>query len=74
MKAVALGARAVLVGRPFAYSLATGGEKAVDHAFGILHEELKGAMGSVGKTSVADLDESVFAHTGRMPALQGLLL
>jgi L-lactate dehydrogenase (cytochrome) len=75
VKAVALGARAVLAGRPFAYALATGGEKAVDHAFGILHEELKGAMGSVGKTSVADLDESVFARTtGRTPALEALLL
>jgi L-lactate dehydrogenase (cytochrome) len=74
VKAVALGARAVLAGRPFAYALATGGEKAVDHAFCILHDELKGAMGSVGKTSVADLDETVFAHTGRMPALEGLLL
>lgn len=74
VKAVALGARAVLAGRPFAYALATGGEKAVDHAFGILHEEFKGAMGSVGKTSVADLDESVFAHTGRVPALERLLL
>lgn len=74
VKAVALGARAVLAGRPFAYALATGGERAVDHAFSILHEEFKGAMGSVGKTSVADLDESVLARTGRVPALEGLLL
>lgn len=66
-KAVALGARAVLAGRPFAYALATGGEPAVDRVFGILRDELKGAMGFVGRTSTAELDDSVFARTRRMP-------
>jgi len=66
VKAVALGAKAALAGRPFAYALAAGGEPAVDRVFGILHEELKGAMGFVGKASVADLDSSIFA--GSSPA------
>jgi len=60
VKAVALGARAALAGRPFAYALAAGGELAVEKAFSILQDELKGAMGFVGKTSVDALDESIF--------------
>lgn len=61
VKALGLGATAVMAGRPFAYALATGGEPAVAKAFNILHEEFRGAMGFVGKTSVSAIDESVFA-------------
>lgn len=74
VKAVSLGARAVLAGRPFAYALAAGGEPAVDRAFGILHEELKGAMGFVGRASVAELDKTVFTNTSHSPVLDSLLL
>ena len=74
VKAVALGARAVLAGRPFAYALAAGGEHAVDRAFGIYHEELKGAMGFVGRVSVAELDKTVFANPSHSSVLEGLLL
>ncbi|MBT2532928.1 alpha-hydroxy-acid oxidizing protein [Arthrobacter sp. ISL-48] len=73
-KAVALGARAALAGRPFAYALATGGEPAVDHAFAILQEELKGAMGFVGKTSVAALDTTIFANNNHAYAREGVLV
>ncbi|MBT2512597.1 alpha-hydroxy-acid oxidizing protein [Arthrobacter sp. ISL-30] len=73
-KAVALGARAALAGRPFAYALATGGESAVDHAFSILHDELKGAMGFVGKTSVASLDESIFVRNTHAYAPESALV
>ncbi|WP_125616860.1 alpha-hydroxy acid oxidase [Specibacter cremeus] len=62
VKATALGARAVLAGRPFAYALAAGGEPAVDKTFAIFRDELKGAMGFVGKSSVQALDESIFAR------------
>jgi L-lactate dehydrogenase (cytochrome) len=48
-------------GRPFANALASGGDPAVDRAFGILQEEFKGAMGFVGKSPVVDLDASIFA-------------
>ncbi|CAH0219265.1 L-lactate dehydrogenase [Arthrobacter sp. Bi83] len=74
VKAVALGARAVLAGRPFAYALATGGEPAVDHAFGILHEELKGAMGFVGKASVAELDKTVFVGPSHSQISESMLV
>lgn len=67
-KAVALGARAALAGRPFAYALASGGEPAVERAFTIFRDELKGAMGFVGKTSVDALDDSIFVKN-QAPAL-----
>lgn len=66
VKAIGLGATAVMAGRPFAYALATGGEPAVSKAFKILHDEFKGAMGFVGKTSVESIDESVFALRSRI--------
>lgn len=74
VKAVALGAQAVLAGRPFVYALAAGGEHAVDRAFGIYHEELKGAMGFVGRASVAELDRTVLANPSLPPIREGLLL
>ncbi|WP_084793142.1 alpha-hydroxy acid oxidase [Glutamicibacter halophytocola] len=66
VKAIGLGATAVMAGRPFAYALATGGEPAVSKAFKILHDEFKGAMGFVGKTRVSGIDESVFAQCNRI--------
>src|SRR5258708_30992838 len=40
LKAVALGARMVLVGRPFNYAAAVGGEAGVLHAIGLLRDEV----------------------------------
>ena len=40
IKAMALGARAVMMGRPVLYSLALGGEEGVVRAFGLLRHEL----------------------------------
>lgn len=64
-KALGLGVRAALVGRPMAYALASGGQAAVEQAFRILHDELKTTMGFLGKTSIHDLDESVFSDVVR---------
>ena len=68
VKAMGLGATAVMAGRPFAYALASGGERAVAKTFGILKDEFKGAMGFVGKTAVKDIDDSVFARHQWQPA------
>ncbi len=73
VKAVSLGANAVLAGRPFAYALAAGGEPAVDRAFSILQEELKGTMGFVGRTSIAELDKTVFVDAKEAPVLDSVL-
>ena len=40
LKAIALGARMVLVGRPFNYAAAVAGEAGVTHAIGLLRDEI----------------------------------
>jgi L-lactate dehydrogenase (cytochrome) len=53
--AVALGARAVLVGRAYLYGLMAGGEAGVDRALALLRGELLTTMQLTGVTSVAEL-------------------
>jgi L-lactate dehydrogenase (cytochrome) len=56
--ALALGARAVLIGRPWLYGVAAAGEAGVRHAVDILADELRIAMGLIGARRIADLDRS----------------
>lgn len=51
LKALALGARAVLVGRPYLWALAVDGEVGVSRMFELLREELRLAMTLAGVTS-----------------------
>jgi isopentenyl diphosphate isomerase/L-lactate dehydrogenase-like FMN-dependent dehydrogenase len=55
VKALALGARAVLLGRGTAYGLAAGGEKGVDRALAIFHADLVRTMKLLGCASIAEL-------------------
>ena len=59
IKAVALGAKAVLIGRPIYYGLASGGEEGVRKAFDMLRIEMEFAMAMSGKPTIADLDRSM---------------
>jgi 4-hydroxymandelate oxidase len=59
LKALALGAKAVLVGRPYLYALAYAGAEGVARAIGILQTELMMAMALTGRTSVEQIDRSV---------------
>jgi L-lactate dehydrogenase (cytochrome) len=58
VKAMSLGARACLIGRPWAYAVAARGEKGVDHLLGIIRDEMRVSLGLTGVTDVADLDPS----------------
>jgi isopentenyl diphosphate isomerase/L-lactate dehydrogenase-like FMN-dependent dehydrogenase len=58
VKAICLGARAVLVGRAYAYGLAAAGEAGVSRALAILRADLERTMKLLGCSSIADLDES----------------
>ncbi len=59
VKALALGAKAVLIGRPYAYALAAGGADGVAHLLEILREELETVMALLGRSRTADLDGGV---------------
>lgn len=55
LKALSLGADAVLVGRATLYELAAAGQKGVKRAIDILQEEIDRDLGLLGATSVKDL-------------------
>ena len=57
LKALALGARAVMAGRPVFWGLAIDGDAGVRTMFQILKSEFDKAMAMCGCTSVADIDE-----------------
>jgi 4-hydroxymandelate oxidase len=59
VKALALGARAVLVGRPVVWGLAVGGEAGVRAVLETLLAELDVALALVGVPRAADLDRSL---------------
>jgi L-lactate dehydrogenase (cytochrome) len=54
-KALALGARGVLIGRPFLYGLAAMGERGVDSAIEVLRESFDNAMILTGVTKAGDI-------------------
>lgn len=59
LKALALGARAVFVGRPALWGLAVAGADGAQHALELLRDELELAMALAGRPALADIDPSV---------------
>ncbi|MET3594621.1 isopentenyl diphosphate isomerase/L-lactate dehydrogenase-like FMN-dependent dehydrogenase [Mesorhizobium shonense] len=59
MRALALGARACLVGRAYVYGLDAGGEAGVAKAIEILRKELSVTMALTGTRSVEEIDQRV---------------
>ncbi len=55
IKALALGATAVMIGRPYLYALAAGGEAGVDRMFELLKSEITRDMALLGCTKISDL-------------------
>jgi len=60
LKALALGADAVLIGRPYCYGLAVGGAAGVERVLAILLEEFIASMRLMGRPAVSALDRSAF--------------
>jgi isopentenyl diphosphate isomerase/L-lactate dehydrogenase-like FMN-dependent dehydrogenase len=58
VKALCMGARAVLCGRAYAYGLAAGGEAGVDRAIEILRADVDRTLRLLGCASVQELDRS----------------
>jgi 4-hydroxymandelate oxidase len=65
MKALALGARAVLVGRPLLWGLALGGDEGVRAVLDHLRSELDLAMALAGRPTVDSIDRSVVQSLAR---------
>jgi 4-hydroxymandelate oxidase len=59
LMALALGAKAVFIGRPYIYGLAAGGAEGVERVISILRDELERAMALTGRRSIAEIDASV---------------
>jgi L-lactate dehydrogenase (cytochrome) len=59
VKAIALGADAVTVGRPYLYALGAAGERGVDQLLSFLHEGMVRTMSLVGARTIAEIDRSL---------------
>jgi 4-hydroxymandelate oxidase len=59
LKALAFGADAVMIGRPYVYGLALAGSSGVKAVIDILRRELELAMALVGRPSLAAIDRSL---------------
>ncbi|WP_416243026.1 alpha-hydroxy acid oxidase [Azospira sp. APE16] len=63
VKALALGAAAVLLGRPWVYGLAAAGPLGVAHTLKLLREELEVTMAMAGCATLADINaDLLFSH------------
>jgi 4-hydroxymandelate oxidase len=59
LKALALGAKAVLIGRPYMHGLAAGGGDGVARVIDILRQEFRSAMCLTGRTKISQINRSV---------------
>jgi len=59
LKALALGADAVLIGRPYCYGVGVGGAAGVRRVIDILREEVEMSLLLLGRTSIAEVDRQV---------------
>lgn len=62
LKAIAIGAKAVLVGRPILWGLAVGGELGARHILELLRDELDIGMALSGCAKIEDIDVSLVRH------------
>ena len=67
LKALALGARFVWIGRPFNYAASIAGEAGVSHAISILRGEVHRNMALLGVTSLAELGPKHLVKKGSDP-------
>lgn len=61
-KALAIGAKAVFVGRPVLYGLAVDGQTGVENVLNMLTYELSQTMALAGVTKLSEIDEKYVAH------------
>jgi len=71
VKALALGARAVLIGRPYVYGLGAAGENGVDHVFRILTDEIDRCLALIGIPKLSDVSRSDLRLAPTLPLRAG---
>jgi isopentenyl diphosphate isomerase/L-lactate dehydrogenase-like FMN-dependent dehydrogenase len=64
LKALALGAKAILIGRPYVWGLAAFGQVGVQRVVELLRAELVLSMGLAGKPNLAAIDRSLVRLPG----------
>ncbi len=74
LMALALGAKAVFIGRPYVYGLAVGGARGVERVISILRDELERAMALTGRRSIAEIDATVLRRANSDAAGAGKTL
>src|SRR5437764_9618 len=66
VKMVAMGARAVLIGRAWAWAVAARGQAGVRHVIAVMKADMDTALGLTGQTSIADVDRSALYDGGKL--------
>ena len=69
IKALALGAKAVLVGRAPLWGVAAAGQPGADRALAILAEESLRVLGQLGCSTIAQLDTDLLWTEAQLPTL-----
>jgi L-lactate dehydrogenase (cytochrome) len=62
LRALALGAKSCLIGRPYIFGLGAAGEAGVSKAIEIIRKELDVSMALTGLTSIPEIDRRVLAN------------
>jgi isopentenyl diphosphate isomerase/L-lactate dehydrogenase-like FMN-dependent dehydrogenase len=65
LKALALGAKACMIGRPFLYGLAANGGAGVRRALEIFHSEIDVGLALLGRAGVRELDRTAITWAAR---------
>jgi L-lactate dehydrogenase (cytochrome) len=64
VKALALGADACSIGRPYLYAMGAAGERGVDHVLQIFREGIERTMALTGRTAVAEIGSDLVRRRG----------
>jgi 4-hydroxymandelate oxidase len=68
LKAIGIGANAILIGRPAVFGLAVNGAQGVHDVVGLLRTELEGAMAMTGRRNLTEIDQSVLWRPAELSA------
>jgi L-lactate dehydrogenase (cytochrome) len=66
VKMMALGARAVLIGRAWAWAVAARGERGVGHVLRVMKADIDVALGLTGQNAISDVDRSALYEGGSL--------